>query len=186
MIQSGDPMGNGRGGESIWGEPFKDEFNENLRHFRGALSMANSGPDSNGSQFFIVQSDGSADMSDSYFSEIEESNRSAKKQIKEINEQLDQQITEAKKNGSSEDELAVLEQNKVHVAEGELSFSDDVRALYRKIGGAPHLDKRYTVFGQVIEGMDVVDRIAAVEVEMVNGEPSSPVEPVIITQITME
>lgn len=54
MIQGGDPEGTGMGGESIWGEPFEDEFSSNLRNFTGALSMANSGANTNGSQFFIV------------------------------------------------------------------------------------------------------------------------------------
>ena len=55
MIQGGDPMGSGVGGESIWGSPFEDEFAPELHNLRGALSMANSGPSTNGSQFFIVQ-----------------------------------------------------------------------------------------------------------------------------------
>ena len=57
MIQGGDPEGTGCGGESIWGAPFQDEFDVTLRNYRGALSMANAGPNTNGSQFFIVQCD---------------------------------------------------------------------------------------------------------------------------------
>lgn len=56
MIQGGDPTGTGMGGESIWGAPFEDEFSNELFNIRGALSMANAGPATNGSQFFIVQS----------------------------------------------------------------------------------------------------------------------------------
>jgi len=55
MIQGGDPTGTGMGGDSIYGESFEDEFSEELYNIRGALSMANAGPNTNGSQFFIVQ-----------------------------------------------------------------------------------------------------------------------------------
>ncbi|KAI4707058.1 hypothetical protein J4E89_008393 [Alternaria sp. Ai002NY15] len=54
MIQTGDPLGDGTGGESIWGKEFADEFS-NLRHDKAyTVSMANAGPNSNGSQFFIT------------------------------------------------------------------------------------------------------------------------------------
>ena len=55
MIQGGDPTGTGRGGESIWHKPFKDEFKPNLVFDKaGILAMANRGPNTNGSQFFIT------------------------------------------------------------------------------------------------------------------------------------
>ena len=55
MIQGGDPTGTGMGGQSIYGASFEDEFSMNAFNLRGALSMANAGPNTNGSQFFIVQ-----------------------------------------------------------------------------------------------------------------------------------
>ncbi|MEG2937213.1 MAG: peptidylprolyl isomerase, partial [Vagococcus sp.] len=67
MIQGGDPDGTGMGGESIWGDSFEDEISNQLYNLRGALSMANAGPGTNGSQFFIVQN--KEDMSDGLLAE---------------------------------------------------------------------------------------------------------------------
>ncbi len=69
MIQGGDPTGTGYGGESIYGEPFEDEFSVEARNYYGALSMANSGPNTNGSQFFIVQA---SDVSQSLLNQMEQ------------------------------------------------------------------------------------------------------------------
>ncbi|KIJ13423.1 hypothetical protein PAXINDRAFT_163657 [Paxillus involutus ATCC 200175] len=55
MIQTGDPSGSGKGGQSIWGKPFEDEIRSTLKfNNRGVVAMANSGPDTNKSQFFIT------------------------------------------------------------------------------------------------------------------------------------
>ncbi|XP_064118347.1 peptidyl-prolyl cis-trans isomerase-like 3 isoform X3 [Macrobrachium nipponense] len=57
MIQTGDPTGTGKGGQSIWGHKYEDEVRDDLKHnVRGTVSMANRGPNTNGSQFFITYS----------------------------------------------------------------------------------------------------------------------------------
>lgn len=57
MVQTGDPSGSGKGGQSIWGAPFSDEIRSTLKfNARGIVAMANSGPDTNKSQFFITYS----------------------------------------------------------------------------------------------------------------------------------
>lgn len=88
MLQGGDPTGTGSGGSSIYGGKFEDEFDSSLVHSgKGVLSMANSGPNTNGSQFFIC------------------------------------------------------------------------------LAPTPHLNGKHTVFGQVVDGMDVVDAIGAVRTD---------------------
>lgn len=136
MIQGGDPNGNGTGGESIWGEAFEDEFEINTRNFRGALSMANAGPNTNGSQFFIVQ--GQA-----------------------IEDDIIKQMEDAGE---------------------EKGYPQTIIDAYKKIGGAFWLDYKHTVFGQVYEGMDIVDEIAKTKVD----ENDKPVEDVVIESITVE
>lgn len=121
MIQGGDPEGTGMGGESIWGRPFEDEFDVELRNFRGALSMANAGPSTNGSQFFIVQAN---DCDPGLLSQMREIGVNARGQ----------------------------------------GFPEEVVAKYEEIGGTPWLDYKHSVFGQVFEGMEVVDKIAATDV----------------------
>ncbi|HFI0467195.1 TPA: peptidylprolyl isomerase [Streptococcus suis] len=120
MIQGGDPLGNGTGGESIWagkgttidaGYGFKDEISAFLYNIRGSLSMANAGAGTNGSQFFINQN--TTDMA----SQLSSS-----------------------------------------------SYPEKIITAYKN-GGNPNLDGKHTVFGQVIEGMDIVDKIASVETD---------------------
>ena len=129
MIQGGDPKGTGTGGESIWGKPFADEFSSELHNFRGALSMANAGPNTNGSQFFIVQAD------------------------------------------SVSDDLV----DQLETASEKLFPLEAVRE-YENNGGTPWLDYHHTVFGQVFEGMDVVDDIANVKVDFFQNKPLEDVK----------
>ena len=183
MIQGGDPNGDGTGGESIWGESFKDEFTDSLCNFRGALSMANSGKDTNGSQFFIVQESDGSSYTDSYFDSLEESNSlSASKKAKKTMEQyttLGYTTAQLSAYGITEEALRASYEKQ---NQGQTKFSGDVRNYYRQVGGTPWLDKMHTVFGQVIDGMDVVDAIAAVSVD----DNSAPAETVTITSISIE
>ena len=131
MIQGGDPTGTGMGGESIYGEKFEDEFSKEVFNLRGALSMANAGPNTNGSQFFIVQN----------------------------------------KNVPS---------NMLSQLEGA-GFPEEIIEAYNN-GGTPWLDFRHTVFGHVIDGMDVVDEIAGVN----RDSQDRPMHDVTIDEVLIE
>ena len=133
MIQGGDPTGTGMGGESIYGERFEDEFSPELYNIRGALSMANAGPNTNGSQFFIVQ-----------------------------NSNLPYSAKELSRGG----------------------WPEPIAEIYANKGGTPHLDRRHTVFGQLLDeqSYQVLDKIAQVE----TGAMDRPVEDVVIETIEVE
>ena len=145
MIQSGSPDGSPGGGESLWGSDFQDEFSYNLYNFRGALSMANVGqPNTNSSQFFIVQA---PSVPDTYLSTMT-----------------------------------------------SIGVPSKIVDKYQEIGGTPWLDgtrtipidisqSAHTVFGYVFEGMDVVDKIAAVPVVDPTTQNYKPVTDVILESV---
>lgn len=132
MIQGGDPTGTGRGGESIYDEAFEDEFSDQLFNFNGALSMANAGPNTNGSQFFIVS--------------------------------------------ASRVPANMLEQMKM------VGYPQEIIDHYKETGGTPWLDHRHTVFGQVISGMEIVEKISKVDRDGMD----KPKEDVVMNEITIE
>ena len=135
MIQGGDPTGTGMGGESIWGRKFEDEFTQELRNYRGALSMANAGPSTNGSQFFIVTA---RNVDDRMISQMEEM--------------------------------------------ADRGFPAEVTEIYKQNGGTPWLDSKHTVFGHVIEGMDIVDSIEGCETGM-NDKPVTDISIIKILEV---
>lgn len=132
MIQGGDPTGTGRGGESIYGQAFEDEFSDQLFNFNGALSMANAGPNTNGSQFFIVSA------------------------------------TRVPAN--------MLNEMKA------VGYPQAVIDYYKENGGTPWLDHRHTVFGQVVAGMDIVQKISKVARDQMD----KPKEDVVMEKVTIE
>lgn len=136
MIQGGDPTGTGMGGESIWNKDFEDEFDLHFRNIRGALSMANAGPNTNGSQFFIVQ--------------------------------------------KGPVEADIIKQMRSMGAEN--GYPDEIVDVYENLGGTYWLDGKHTVFGQVFEGMDVVDEIAS----QPKNAMDKPLKDVVIEKATIE
>jgi len=158
MIQGGDPEGSGVGGESVWKEPFEDEFNSNLLNIDGAVSMANSGANTNGSQFFINATNGSQINWENYEAGFEQYQEDPDAFTANYGRWIKMDIV-----------------------------SEEMKALYNEHGGNAHLDGYYsttgeghTVFAQVFEGMDHVLSLSESEV----GEDGyTPVNNIVIEKV---
>ena len=176
MIQGGDyENANGTGGKSYDGGKFEDEFCDKLLNIRGAVAMANSGADTNGSQFFINQKK-ATDLAN-----IETFWGSVIDYIKDY--KTDASIlSNVFTNASYNYGYTLLLNSDAMPAE--------YKTLYNEQGGNPGLDGAYsvvdrghTVFAQVIEGMDIVDAIAGVETDLSNNKP---VEDVILKTVEIK
>ena len=159
MIQSGDPTATGFGGESIWGDSFDDEFNSNLLNITGSLSMANKGPNTNSSQFFINYTEYAPDWD--YYQSFYDA---YKTQADVINEYY----------GGCPDLSKI---------------PADVKELYDIYGGNLNLDgafntagRGHTVFGQVFEGLEVVAKISRKETD----DNDKPVDLIVINSVRIE
>lgn len=154
-------------GESAYGKPFKDEFNDKLFNLRGAVAMANTAADANGSQFLINQM--SADEfrkngSWSYYDNMWKDSLAQLKQYKDNPQLLS----------------AYIEENGDRMIDTD-RIPKEVKMLYMQHGGNPNLDGAFnaadrgnTVFGQVFDGMETVDKITAVKTDE-NGLPKQSV-----------
>lgn len=180
MIQGGDPEGTGRGGTSVWGGEFEDEFNANLLNIRGSLSMANAGVGTNGSQFFINQNSRPVLKADynysAIYAQLENSNADA---LKAEYEQYKSQLTQYA--DADAYVKAVIDQ---YIGKNMIfsdSVTDEAWEIYKNCGGNIHLDGAFkggygghSVFAQVFKGMSVVDAISAVQTDS-NDKPTTPI-----------
>lgn len=150
MIQGGSPNGKGTDGESVWGQDFADEFDKTLVNIDGALSMANAGPGTNGSQFFINCTGTPA--SSNVWAYYEDQYEQFQELYKENKEAID-----------ANPNIKTLDTSKV---------TGEYKKLYEQYGGNMHLDGAYstnqtghTVFGQVFEGMDSVYSLSTADTD---------------------
>lgn len=143
IVQTGDPEGTGKGGESVWGEPFIDEFQPTLLNLDGAVSMASSGKNTNGSQFFINYTGGTKPDWEMYAEGFEQFKKKPQEFTNEHGRWLQWDFV-----------------------------TEEVKQLYNTYGGNIFLDGSYTtnktgntVFAQVFEGLDAVKEISNTETD---------------------
>ena len=185
MIQTGDPdsktakkgqaLGSGGPGYTI-----KAEFNQNLFHKKGALSAArqsdqiNPEKKSSGSQFYIVQGKKftAKELDDvefqqnvnAYLPYIQQYLQKPENSAIMSDVQKKQQMADQEGlNKIIKDIIVKLKPQ--HPEIKDFKFSQKQRTTYMTIGGTPHLDMNYTVFGEVLKGLDIIDKIASVKTD---------------------
>jgi cyclophilin family peptidyl-prolyl cis-trans isomerase len=185
MIQTGDPETKldylkGRP-DSLLSYTLPAEFNPALFHKKGALAAARQGNEvnpemrSSGTQFYIVQG---IKYSDAELNQAEQRINDNLKQalfvrlIKEITDS--NRIAGTNFNENQIQEKASIRMFDIMAAKGDFKIPEDHRNIYKTIGGTPRLDGTYTVFGEVVSGLDVVDRIASVQTDR-NDRPLSDI-----------
>jgi len=187
MIQGGDPKSRdaepgkmlGEGGP---GYTIPAEFVEGIFHKKGVIAAAREGDNVNpemrsaGSQFYIVQGNV---LTDEDVKKVED-RINASRLNKLITKFVDEAKNEAYNTGGNIDYQIILPEARKKAEEefkqgGYYKIPEDKLKVYQTIGGTPHLDNAYTVFGEVIEGLEIIDKIAAAETDN-NDRPVSDIK----------
>jgi len=177
MIQGGDPdskdadflkrLGSGGPGYTI-----EAEINPKFFHKKGALAAARKGDSvnpekrSSGSQFYIVQGE---IYTDKMFSDLKKKKaiQDTEKIFNRLAGEKADSIRDLQVKGKQDEYIALWERLKTQAiseaGENIPDLSPEQKEAYSTIGGAPHLDGNYTIFGEVIEGLDIIDSIASVQ-----------------------
>lgn len=195
MIQAGDPDSKNAAPDAVLGDggpgyTIEAEINyPKLFHKKGALAAARSGDDvnpqrrSSGSQFYIVQG---KTLNDEEFKKVEARLTSMKKKklLYQTLEGYKDTLMQLQKEGNQaafmdlKVKIETIVEEKM-AGEPDISIPEEIKEVYRTVGGTPHLDDNYTVFGEVVEGLEIIDAIAGVE----KGRHNRPVEDVYIIKM---
>ena len=173
-IQGGSLNGDGTGGKPAVneGKPLDAEISENARNFYGALGYS----DTSGNiatQFYIVHCKKVQDISGYDAAKMREKAAEYTAKLETMSE-----------GDPDRANVTAMERYYNNMADMFEKATEDVSAKYATTGGYPFWDGNYTIFGQVYEGLDVVDKISAVKLTTSNtGEVSSPVDDIIITSV---
>lgn len=185
MMQGGSKNGDGMSSSD---EPsFGVEYNKNMRHFYGALCYANAGG-INGTQFYIVNAKTCDLSSTGTVADYEQALKTLDSYIEETENLIGSTTGDEKEYYTQALEYYKSQKEAYSYAKHVLEQrTEEMESKYGEVGGTPFLDGDYTVFGQVVEGFDVIDKISEVEVEAQSGmdEISRPVTDIIIESVTI-
>lgn len=176
LTQTGRPARDTEPERSIWETPFEDEYHDGLHHFKGAVGMAGSGRQGNLSQFYLLVQDTVPEDERVVYANLY-MNELIRIRTGELNERSLLESMSEEDVQAFEDEL-----NKEIQAIAEDGVPDACMARYREavehyraVGGAWNLDYNYTVFGQIVDGLNIAEAITQVKVTAADRKPEKDV-----------
>lgn len=176
LTQTGRPADEEKEETSIWDGPFEDELDNGLYNFKGAVGMAGNGKDNNLSQFYLLVQDKTPDderivPASFYMHEL------MAMRIDELNERSLESAPDEEELQQFEDDLnAEIQAIATEGVPAEYGKKYEAAAQqYQTVGGAWSLDYNYTVFGQIVEGLNVAEAITQVKIEAATRKPKKDV-----------